>query len=414
MRLKSWPDMKQPFLIFFLIIFLLVGRFVFADTDNDALLEQIRAKDAEIKKLEAELIKYRDTLYKTQTQSKTLKGQISLLETQIAKLKANLKITQAKISKTESNIRLYSQKITETESKIAQRQEAISRSVRFLAYIDDFGFVSALLQSRKLSDFLSRSEYIINLEDRLYANLKAISKDKKELAELFSNQKEFKNELTDLKKELQAKNILIQNQKSDKSELLKETKNQEAEYQKIISQIQIKQAQIQKEIFELEDKLRGEVGDVPRPRPGALAWPLLGRLTQGYGPTSVTGFYNDAYKFHNGIDIAFEYGAPIRASLDGAVIASGDNGRYAYGKWLAIRHDNGLTTLYAHLSSKAINIGQSARQGQIIGYEGSTGFVTGPHLHFTVYSTNTFRAENRWFGLLPLGGSVNPLDYLLQ
>lgn len=405
--------MKQPFLIFFLIIFLLVGRFVFADTDNDALLEQIRAKDAEIKKLEAELIKYRDTLSKTQTQSKTLKGQISLLETQIAKLKADLKITQAKISKTESNIWLYSKKITETGSKIAQRQEAISRSVRFLAYIDDFGFVSALLQSRKLSDFLSRSEYIINLEDRLYANLKAISKDKKELEELLSNQKEFKNELTDLKKELQVKNILIQNQKSNKSELLKETKNQEAEYQKIISQIQIKQAQIQKEIFELEDKLRGEVGDVPRPRPGALAWPLLGRLTQGYGPTSVTGFYNDAYKFHNGIDIAFEYGAPIRASLDGAVIASGDNGRYAYGKWLAIRHDNGLTTLYAHLSSKTINIGQSARQGQIIGYEGSTGFVTGPHLHFTVYSTNTFRAENRWFGLLPLGGSVNPLDYLL-
>lgn len=406
--------MKQPFLIFFLIMFLLVSRIVFADTDNNALLEQIKTKDAEIKKLEAELIKYRDTLSKTQIQSKTLKGQISLLETQIAKLKADLKITQAKISKTELNIRLYSKKITETENKIAERQEAISRSVRFLAYIDDFGFISALLQSRKLSDFLSRSEYIINLEDGLYANLKAISKDKKELEELLSNQKEFKSELTDLKKELQAKNILVQNQKSDKGELLKETKNQEVEYQKIISQIQIKQAQIQKEIFELEDKLRGEVGDVPRPRPGALAWPLLGRLTQGYGPTSVTGFYNDAYKFHNGIDIALEYGTPIRASLDGVVIASGDNGRYAYGRWLAMRHDNGLTTLYAHLSSKVINIGQNARQGQIIGYEGSTGFVTGPHLHFTVYSTNTFRTENRWFGLLPIGGSVNPLDYLLQ
>ncbi|MEK7578525.1 MAG: M23 family metallopeptidase, partial [Patescibacteria group bacterium] len=81
--------------------------------------------------------------------------------------------------------------------------------------------------------------------------------------------------------------------------------------------------------------------------------------------------------------------------------------------WLAVRHNNGLTTLYAHLSAKTVSVGQTVSQGQIIGYEGSTGFVTGPHLHFTVYSTNTFRVEKRWFGLLPLGGSVNPFDYLL-
>ena len=93
--------------------------------------------------------------------------------------------------------------------------------------------------------------------------------------------------------------------------------------------------------------------------------------------------------------------------------ASGDNGRYAYGEWLAIRHNNGLTTLYTHLSAKAVSVDQAVSQGQIIGYEGSTGFVTGPHLHFTVYSTNTFKVEKRWFGLLPLGGSVNPFDYLL-
>jgi murein DD-endopeptidase MepM/ murein hydrolase activator NlpD len=182
----------------------------------------------------------------------------------------------------------------------------------------------------------------------------------------------------------------------------------------MISQAQIKQSEIQSEIFGLEDKLRGQVGGVPPPRPGALAWPLLGRITQGYGSTSITGFYTDAYKFHNGIDLTAYYSAPIRAALDGVVTASGDNGKYAYGKWLAVRHDNGLTTLYAHLSAKAVSVGQAVSQGQIIGYEGSTGFVTGPHLHFTVYSTNTFKAEKRWFGLLPLGGSVNPFDYLLK
>lgn len=386
---------------------------ILAQSDNDALSEQIRVKEAEIKELETELNKYKDALSKTQNQTNTLKGQIVLIESQINKLKADLKLTQAKISKTETNIKLYSRKIKEKEQKIKERQAAMTRSFRFLAYADERGLLAIVLQSVKLSNFLNQSAYLANLANSLYGNYKILAQDKIELSDLLAKQKELKGDLIDFKNELQSKSRLVESQKKEKNALLKETKNQETEYQKIISQIQIKQAQIQKEIFELENRLRGAVEGVPPPRPGALAWPLLGRLTQGYGPTSVTGFYNDTYKFHNGIDIAFEYGAPIRASLDGTVAASGDNGRYAYGKWLVIRHNNGLTTLYAHFSTKTVGIGELVRQGQIIGYEGSTGFVTGPHLHFTVYSTNTFRVENRWFGLLPLGGSVNPLDYLL-
>ena len=407
--------MRWRLLIIFTIIFLFIAGISFAESGDDAvLLEQIKFKEVEIKKLEAELGKYKDALLKTKSQANTLKSQIALIESQINKLKVDLKIIQAKISKTEANIKLYFRKINEKEQKIKERQAAMARSLRFLAYADNRGFLASFLQSEKLSNFLSQSEYLVSIADSLYSDYKILARDKLELTDLLSGQKELKGDFIDFKNELQSKSRLVESQKQEKSALLKETKNQEAEYQKIISQIQIKQAQIQKEILELENKLRGEVAGVPPARPGELAWPLLGRLTQGYGPTSVTGFYNDAYKFHNGIDIAFEYGAPIRASLDGTVVASGDNNRYAYGKWLAIRHNNGLTTLYAHFSAKTAVIGENVRQGQIIGYEGSSGFVTGPHLHFTVYSTNTFKTEKRWFGLLPIGGSVNPLDYLLQ
>jgi len=406
--------MRYKILLIF-IFFVLPFSNLYAQTDeNDILREQIKFKEVEIKKLEAELSKYKNALSKNKSQANTLKGQIALIESQVNKLKTDLKITQAKISKTESNIKLYSLKIKEKEQKMKERHAVMARSFRFLAYADNRGFLASLLQSEKLSDFLNQSEYLASVANGLYRDYKILAQDRLEITNLLSGQKESKEDLTDFKKELQSKSRLIENQKQEKNVLLKETKNQEAEYQKIISQIQIKQAQIQKEILELENKLRGEVTGVPPARPGELAWPLLGRLTQGYGPTSVTGFYNDAYKFHNGIDIALEYGAPIRASLDGTVVASGDNGRYAYGSWLAIRHSNGLTTLYAHFSTKTVSVGENVSQGQLIGYEGSSGFVTGPHLHFTVYSTNTFRTEKRWFGLLPIGGSVNPLDYLLQ
>lgn len=407
--------MKWRFIIIFIILFVLAGEISFAQVnENLVLLEQIKSREAEIKKLEAELSKYKDALTKTKTQTKTLKDLVTLIETQINKLKIDLKITQSKIYKTESNIKLYSGKIKEKEQKIKERQEAMAQSFRFLAYADNRGFIISVLGSRRISDFFSQNEYLANLSTGLYKDYKILSQEKVEISDLLSDQKNLKGELIGLKNELQLKGRLVEVQKQEKNTLLKETKNQEIEYQKIISQIQVKQAQIQKEILDLENKLRGEVSGVPPARPGELAWPLLGRLTQEYGPTSVTGFYNDAYKFHNGIDIAVEYGAPIRASLDGIVTASGDNGRYAYGKWLAIRHINGLTTLYAHFSAKNVVIGENVRQGQIIGYEGSTGFVTGPHLHFTVYSTNTFRIEKRWFGLLPIGGSINPLYYLLQ
>jgi len=135
-------------------------------------------------------------------------------------------------------------------------------------------------------------------------------------------------------------------------------------------------------------------------------------LTQGYGPTSETGFENNVYSFHNGIDIAAGYGAPIRSAEAGRVVAAGDDGKYAYGKWVAIDHENGLVTLYGHLSQRSVAIGDRVTRGQTIGREGATGFVTGSHVHFTVYAAETFRTEQRWFGLLPLGGSINPFNYL--
>ena len=402
------------FIILSICLFLLPIIVRGTQSENDILLEQIKAKEEEIKQLEAEEAKYKSALEGTQEQAKTLKSQIALIETQIKKLNADLKITKVKIAKNESDIKLHSNEIKEKEKEIQDRQSAMSESIRFLAQMENQSFVATILKNDKFSDFLSNAEYLVKLESSLYDNFKILVKDKADLENLVVEDKNLKSNLNNLKSELTVKNQLVAGQKQEKNKLLKETNSQEVEYQKIISKIQIRQAEIQKDILEFEDKLRGEVSGIPQPRPGALAWPLLGRITQGYGPTSITGFYNDAYKFHNGIDIAAYYGAAIFASLDGIVAASGDDGLYTYGKWLAIRHSNGLTTLYAHLSAKIVSVGQAVHQGDIIGYEGSSGFVTGPHLHFTVYSTNTFRVESRWYGLLPLGGSVNPFDYLLK
>ncbi|MDP2639035.1 MAG: peptidoglycan DD-metalloendopeptidase family protein [Candidatus Azambacteria bacterium] len=407
--------MKYIFLVIAILFFLFPLGTIFAQQEDEAFWRvQISAKEEEIKKLEAEEAVYKRELSQTQSQSSTLKNQVSLIESQIKQLQANLKTMKARIAKTETNIKLHSREISGKKIDINNQQATMAESIRSLARLENQSIVAALLKNNKLSDFLNWGRYLLGFEAELYSSFQALMKNKKELELLVSQEKNVKKDLEELNAGLIAKNSLVQNQKQEKNELLLTTKNKETEYQKIILQVQKKQAEIQSEIFELEDKLRNQVSDVPQARAGSLGWPLLGRITQGYGPTSVTGFYNAAYKFHNGIDLADYYGAPIKASLDGVVSASGNNGKYAYGQWIAVRHNNGLTTLYAHLSAKAVKIGETVSEGQVIGYEGSSGFVTGPHLHFTVYSTNTFKVEDRWFGLLPLGGSINPFDYLLK
>ena len=85
---------------------------------------------------------------------------------------------------------------------------------------------------------------------------------------------------------------------------------------------------------------------------------------------------------HSGIDLAAPYGTPIKASEGGVVIYSGWYG--GYGKVVILDHAKGFSTLYAHLSSTKVSVGARVRQGEVVGFEGSTGYATGPHLHFEV------------------------------
>lgn len=112
----------------------------------------------------------------------------------------------------------------------------------------------------------------------------------------------------------------------------------------------------------------------------------------GYRVNPVSGIY----KLHAGCDIGASYGTSIYAAAGGTVILAGWNG--GYGNCVMINHGNGYTTLYAHMSSIAVSSGQSVSMGQTIGYVGSTGNSTGPHLHFEVRSSSS-------------GGTIDPMNF---
>jgi murein DD-endopeptidase MepM/ murein hydrolase activator NlpD len=132
---------------------------------------------------------------------------------------------------------------------------------------------------------------------------------------------------------------------------------------------------------------------------GRFLWPLQGEITQGYGCTPYPFEPYDpgcpSRHFHSGLDIATVYGTPVAAADNG--VAYDFPSSYGYGNHVIVVHGNGWVSIYGHLSRFAVGSGDAVGAGRVIGYEGSTGNSTGPHLHFEIRFNDAPR---------------NPLQYL--
>jgi murein DD-endopeptidase MepM/ murein hydrolase activator NlpD len=115
-----------------------------------------------------------------------------------------------------------------------------------------------------------------------------------------------------------------------------------------------------------------------------LWWPMTSfTITQGFGPTTfiLEPPYGPYPHFHTGLDLSAPLGTPVMAAADGLVVAVG-HGELGYGNYVVIAHGGGIATLYGHLLQTKVNVGQQVGRGQVVGLEGSTGYSTGPHVHF--------------------------------
>jgi murein DD-endopeptidase MepM/ murein hydrolase activator NlpD len=174
----------------------------------------------------------------------------------------------------------------------------------------------------------------------------------------------------------------------------------EAQFQRMLADMQAQRAALQAQIASLiHESFRARSS-------GKWKWPMDGVITQGFGCTTYPFEPYDAscpsLHFHSGIDLATDYGTPVHAA-DGGIVhnftmgCGWGGGLCGYGRYVVIVHAGGFTTLYGHLSSWAVGDGVQVDKDTVIGYEGSTGNSTGPHVHFEI----------------DLGGTpVDPLAYL--
>ncbi|MEW5805646.1 MAG: peptidoglycan DD-metalloendopeptidase family protein [Patescibacteria group bacterium] len=410
---------SKPIILTFLLIAIAVGlnlptQFSYSQS-IDELKKSIAEKEQEIARLEAEAEKYQNEIDKTSSKAKTLNSEIARINAEINQLKNNIAITQKKIESASFQIQELNLNIDYAEAQIEENKQALRDLVQQLYELDSKNPLIILLGNKKISDVVEEFAYLDNLQENLINKTNFLRALKQDLNQNLAVSEKTKEKYNTLAQTLNAQQTIAGTKKQEKQTVLTETKNQEKIYQQLLNETVEKQKQIEAGIRELEKELSAQLNPQTLPQGKLFIWPVNGGyLTQGFGEVPYGSITRRYYSFHNGIDIGAKtgVGTPILAAADGRVEATGNNGKYAYGKWLAINHGNNLITLYAHLSYIDVTKGQSVKAGQIVGYMGATGLVTGPHLHFTVYAADSFRTENRWFGLLPLGAPLDPNDYL--
>lgn len=417
--------MSRNPLILILALLLAFGQPLFAYADLQSELQnEINQKQSQIQELEKQIAQYKDMVRNSQNQSNTLKNAIAKMEAQIKKLEAEVRLTQTKISQTNLKIQGLANDISTQNVAIEKQKNNLIQTIQAIDEYDQTGPLELMLGSGNFSDLLNQAQYVGNLQNAIQDKLLSIKELKTRLESQKTQSEAQKTALESLKKQLSGQTLVLDAQRDDQKNLLATSKNQEKVYQATLTTLQKQQAQVERDIYLAEEKLRQAINhnSIPGAKTGILAWPVPGVMTQTYG-CIVSAFARNSYEacnegkgnggFHNGIDIDLDTGEAVRAALDGTISGVGNMARYAYGKWITVKHDNGLTTLYAHLSVQSVTVGQKVKGGDIIGYGGSTGYSTGSHLHFTVYATNTFSiGTNRYGYPLPIGGPLNPLLYL--
>ncbi len=414
-----------PLLLCLLSAGLVLGipHIAFADAAAD-IQTQIDANKQQRAALEAEIAAFQKQLDALGTQKNTLQSTISSLTLSQKQLAAQIKVTQSKIASANLTIKELSLSIGDKEASIAANQDAIAKALRSIAEDERTTLAARIISSDSFGEAWRATDETIQFNRALAKDIADLRAMRTALANNRDDVAAEKSKLVSLQNDLSLQKKSTDIQKTAQQKLLTDTKNQESTYQKIVASKKAEEAAFEAAMFELESRLQYvlDPSRIPPAGKGVLRWPLsIVALTQLFGKTSSSQrLYVSGT--HNGVDFRALIGTPVRAALSGTVLAInyGAVPNCQYGKWVLIKHQNGLATLYSHLSDISVQKGAAVSTGQVIGFSGDTGYATGPHLHLSVYiaeavSFKQYTCRNKAVVTIPVAppaAYLDPLVYL--
>lgn len=392
---------------------------------RDTLQSQIQDKSKQLQVIDAQLASTTAILQNTTKQRQTLQQQLNVLNGNIKTLNLGIQADTLTAQQLQLEIQNIGYDLQDISDSMALKTTAIGAILQEMQRNDTEkgNLLALMLKSNSLADGVFEAQNLSDLQGRLASDIDTLKQLRDQYNSKLQESSTKKSQVTAHQQDLLNKKSIVQDQTTEKQQLVSATKNQEGLYQKQLADLKKQQEQIANDIEALDAVLRLKIdpSSLPAVVPGVLAIPIAAdttksSITQGYGATS---FAKNGYAghWHNGIDLAASVGTPVLAAEDGTIAATGNQDAYcpkgAYGRFIAINHTNNLTTLYGHLSKILVSKGDQVKRGQVIGYSGQTGYATGPHLHFTVYAQATFyMGPSKVCGPMPFGGDLNPIGYL--
>ena len=349
-----------------------------------------------------------DTIYNKQHQLQGLNGQIVATKTQIRQLLDQERALQSQIAALDAQLRAVQAQIDQETAKLvllgqqvdAAKVELALKEAELKQHIADFGHrMRIMYKSGQVSglELVFSAANFTDLMNRIFFFNDIVREDRRQLDALQKERAAIEAMKADLEAK-QAEQARVVKQIQDQKAQLQAVRDQraarerqiaaiEAQFQRMLADMQAQRAALQAQIASLiHESLRARSS-------GKWKWPMDGVITQGFGCTSYPFEPYDpscaSQHFHSGIDLATDYGTAVHAA-DGGIVhnftmgCGWGGGLCGYGRYVVIVHAGGFTTLYGHLSSWAVGDGVQVDKDTVIGYEGSTGNSTGPHLHFEI------------------------------
>ncbi len=349
-----------------------------------APIETLRQQQQQLEQKREAIRKQRSEL---QNLEETAQGQLEGLTDQIENTTETIRENETRIQQANTRLQILEDELAQAERAFQQQQFATVGRLKFLQRQQSSRGWAVLLQSQNLNEFLERRYQLQrvyaadrDMLEQLYANAADISQQRGEVERQ-------KNEITLLTQELLSRKAAYEQQADVQSGLVDR-------FQRNRQALEEAEDQLTRDSNNIAALIRQRLNvGVALRGTGVFNIPTDGRLTSnfGYRVHPILG----TRRFHAGIDFGAPQGTTIRAADSGVVISAGWQG--GYGRTVIIDHGNKLSTLYAHSSRIFVSEGQTVQRGQAIAAVGSTGFSTGPHLHFEVRRN---------------GEPINPLDFL--
>lgn len=367
---------KKLFVLGLVFLLLLAFSFNVMASDLDDLKEEKNSVDSKIDSTQEKIDEVTAQKKTALEQLSDLESKISALEAEIAQLDADLTQAEADLARQEEELKVLEDNLKESQGSMQERVKSI--------YINgDISYLDVIFNASTVDEFLSNFVFFEKIVEQDKETISTIQENKRLAKEKLDELQATKSKIESLMDNKEAQEAEYGSEKEEKDAVISALEEQSDALEDALAEFEAMSNQIAQKIADAQQSGNSPVytGN------GEFGWPVPGysSVSSPFGGRThpITG----KYSYHTGIDIPAPSGSSVVAAEDGTVIFVGSLS--VYGNAILINHGGGYSTFYAHLSGFSVSNGATVSRGQRIGSVGSTGWSTGPHLHFEIRINGT-------------------------